>query len=406
MTESKFKVGDRVYAPFRGYGTVIKANDDYAVYPVVVKWDKGNTHFTEDISTFTADGRLSVYINDDYTYTITDEEHILNKEEKDSKSDKEVKAMTDNKVKEKVILHIFDRVHSPYYGYGTVIGLSNLNTGTEPIILFDLKNSSLHSGDIYEKYCNESNFSVAADVRRNRCLLVHVYEASTNEDSLNKDEVRLVPFDSLEYRQHPIRVSFDGGRDSTERHSAVVVAIKRTGVTILRTGDYTFAGDSIILAFDKIEGTDTSLPLHSGEGLSAYCDNILRTLWPEKDIYYWAHANQLSFHEELMGTVPSFDIKEEKDNNNNKEDEENADNKVKVEYSPINPSHYRVDGIPEAIDIMEHLMTQEQFKGFLWGNIIKYAYRYGRKGDEHDTAGKIEWYANRLKEACGEKGES
>lgn len=76
---------------------------------------------------------------------------------------------------------------------------------------------------------------------------------------------------------------------------------------------------------------------------------------------------------------------------------------TKVDYSPINPSHYQVAGIPEAIDIMEHLMTQEQFKGFLWGNIIKYAYRYGRKGDEHDTAGKIEWYANRLKEACSKE---
>lgn len=376
MNESEFKVGDRVYAPYENW----------------------------------YDGRLSIYVNDDYTYAITDEEHKLNKEEKDSKSDKEVKAMTDNKVKEKVILHIFDRVHSPYYGYGTVIGLNDLDTDTETeyaaVVLFDLRDSSLHSAGDYENACKESHFHVDADVRRQRCFWVQVYEASTNEDSLNKDEVRLVPFDSLEYRQHPIRVSFDGGRDSTERHSAVVVAIKRTGVTILRTGDYTFAGDSIILAFDKIEGTDTSLPLHSGEGLSAYCDNILRTLWPEKDIYYWAHANQLSFHEELMGTVPSFDIKEEKDNNNNKEDEENADNKVKVEYSPINPSHYRVDGIPEAIDIMEHLMTQEQFKGFLWGNIIKYAYRYGRKGDEHDTAGKIEWYANRLKEACGERGKS
>lgn len=74
-----------------------------------------------------------------------------------------------------------------------------------------------------------------------------------------------------------------------------------------------------------------------------------------------------------------------------------------VECSPINPSHYRVEGIPEAIDIMEHLMTKEQLKGFLWGNIIKYAYRYGRKGDEHDTAGKVEWYANRLKEVCAEE---
>lgn len=64
----------------------------------------------------------------------------------------------------------------------------------------------------------------------------------------------------------------------------------------------------------------------------------------------------------------------------------------------INPSHYQVAGIPEAIEIMQGLMTKEQFEGFLWGNIIKYAYRYGRKGDEAETAGKIKWYAQKLKE--------
>jgi hypothetical protein len=70
----------------------------------------------------------------------------------------------------------------------------------------------------------------------------------------------------------------------------------------------------------------------------------------------------------------------------------------KVEYTAVNPSHYQVEGIPEAIEIMEHLMTKEQLEGFLWGNILKYAYRYGRKGDEAETAGKIKWYAQKLKE--------
>ena len=76
-------------------------------------------------------------------------------------------------------------------------------------------------------------------------------------------------------------------------------------------------------------------------------------------------------------------------------DDEEEDNK-KVEDA-INPSHYKVDGLPEAIDIMNHLMTPEQFEGFLWGNIMKYAYRFGRKGDKGETAGKIAWYANQLK---------
>nr|DAE20535.1 MAG TPA: nucelotide kinase [Caudovirales sp. ctSH72] len=76
------------------------------------------------------------------------------------------------------------------------------------------------------------------------------------------------------------------------------------------------------------------------------------------------------------------------------EDEEEENNKVE---DAINPSHYKVDGLPEAIDIMNHLMTPEQFEGFLWGNIMKYAYRFGRKGDKGDTAGKIAWYADQLK---------
>ena len=70
----------------------------------------------------------------------------------------------------------------------------------------------------------------------------------------------------------------------------------------------------------------------------------------------------------------------------------------------INPSHYKVKGLSEAYEIINHLMHREQYEGFLWGNIIKYAYRYGRKGDKAETAGKIAWYANKLKE-LEEEGE-
>lgn len=74
---------------------------------------------------------------------------------------------------------------------------------------------------------------------------------------------------------------------------------------------------------------------------------------------------------------------------------EDALNK-KVEDA-VNPAHYKVEGIPEAIDIINHLMHMEQYEGFLWGNILKYAYRFGRKGDKAETAGKIAWYATQLK---------
>lgn len=68
------------------------------------------------------------------------------------------------------------------------------------------------------------------------------------------------------------------------------------------------------------------------------------------------------------------------------------------ELSAVNPSYYCVKDIPEAIEIMRGLMTDEQLEGFLWGNILKYAYRYGRKGDKKETAGKIGWYAEHLAE--------
>lgn len=80
------------------------------------------------------------------------------------------------------------------------------------------------------------------------------------------------------------------------------------------------------------------------------------------------------------------------------EEKEEEEEVGQIAYSAINPSHYRVEGIPEAIEIMKHLMTKEQMEGFLWGNILKYAYRYGRKGDKAETAGKIAWYATKLKE--------
>lgn len=80
---------------------------------------------------------------------------------------------------------------------------------------------------------------------------------------------------------------------------------------------------------------------------------------------------------------------------------EDALNK-KVEDA-VNPAHYKVEGLPEAIDIINHLMHREQYEGFLWGNILKYAYRFGRKGDKAETAGKIAWYATQLRELEEEK---
>ena len=290
--------------------------------------------------------------------------------------------------------HILNRVHSPYYGYGTIIGVSDVDSGYGAVVLFDLRDSSLHSAGDYAKACNESYFPVSTDVRRDRCFWVQVYVSSTEEGSFNKDEVRLVPFDSLEYRQYPIRVSINEVLgDFPETRSASVVAIKRDG-------------DYIVIALDKIEGDAIALPLHSGKGLTAYCDNILHILWPKEDIYYWATTDELSFQEELMGTVSSFDIKEEdNNNNNNKGDEEKADAHVKEEEDTVSSPYYYKIARVEPNELMGDLMSFDQHEGFLWGNIIKYSYRYGNKGEKAETVKKIRKYCDMLLEILEPKSE-
>lgn len=61
------------------------------------------------------------------------------------------------------------------------------------------------------------------------------------------------------------------------------------------------------------------------------------------------------------------------------------------------PAYYR-EMEYEPIEVIQSVMTDEQFEGFLWGNIIKYAMRYGKKEDKVKTAEKIENYARWLKE--------
>lgn len=104
------------------------------------------------------------------------------------------------------------------------------------------------------------------------------------------------------------------------------------------------------------------------------------------------YGKSLSFNEEELELLP------------NEEPESFCESMCKVQKQAvemskkdaISPVYYKAEGIPEAIDVMRGLMTDEQLEGFLWGNIIKYAYRYGRKGDKKETAGKIEWYAYKL----------
>ena len=73
--KTKFKVGDFVYAPFHGYGTVSKILDEHCVYPVIVTWDPEKI-FMETSSSFTADGYLTCYDkSDNLKLTVIERRH-------------------------------------------------------------------------------------------------------------------------------------------------------------------------------------------------------------------------------------------------------------------------------------------------------------------------------------------
>lgn len=64
-----------------------------------------------------------------------------------------------------------------------------------------------------------------------------------------------------------------------------------------------------------------------------------------------------------------------------------------LELLPTN-AHYNTAVQP--IEVMQANMSQEELIGFLRGNIIKYACRYGKKDDVKKEAAKIKQYAEWL----------
>ena len=60
------------------------------------------------------------------------------------------------------------------------------------------------------------------------------------------------------------------------------------------------------------------------------------------------------------------------------------------------PSHYNHGG-KETIEILNDFLTEEEFKGFLKGNVLKYMHRYSFKNGMEDL-NKASWYLDKLKE--------
>ena len=72
---------------------------------------------------------------------------------------------------------------------------------------------------------------------------------------------------------------------------------------------------------------------------------------------------------------------------------------VTADARQVGGSHYR-DMQMQPWDVMQAVLTPEEFRGFLKGNVIKYAMRQGTK-EGTDDAGKAQHYAQKLAEVLG-----
>lgn len=66
------------------------------------------------------------------------------------------------------------------------------------------------------------------------------------------------------------------------------------------------------------------------------------------------------------------------------------------DFDPVDrPAHY-ADGALEPIDVLEHMLSPEEFRGFLRGTLFYYNWRHGKKDARPVEAGKMRWFAQRL----------
>lgn len=59
-----------------------------------------------------------------------------------------------------------------------------------------------------------------------------------------------------------------------------------------------------------------------------------------------------------------------------------------------NPPHY-VTGAVECIDAIEAALTEEEFRGYCKGNVMKYTWRERTKGG-NESMQKAAWYLDRM----------
>ena len=69
---------------------------------------------------------------------------------------------------------------------------------------------------------------------------------------------------------------------------------------------------------------------------------------------------------------------------------------------PVNPDHYKKTYAKEVIELIQASLTPEEFTGYCKGNMLKYRFRAGYKGDRDEDLKKSNWYQDKLKEVSDE----
>lgn len=69
---------------------------------------------------------------------------------------------------------------------------------------------------------------------------------------------------------------------------------------------------------------------------------------------------------------------------------------IRADDIQVSGTHYKDMGM-QPWTVMQAVLTPEEFRGFLKGNVIKYAMRQGKKQDSDDT-NKAKHYAMKLEE--------
>lgn len=343
-----FKLGDRVYAPFHGYGVVTAIHEDACVYPIEVTWNDSGLKNMEDVNTFTADGLLSkYYANTDTILTVVKGSHKRNRR----------KEMSASKFK------VGDRVYAPSYGYGVVTEIKDDEQEYPIVVTWDEKQHG----------CSFSIFTPEG----------FAVKGFNSED----DDLTLVEKSPLKKEEEEVgQIAYATHKKEEQNEGKSMAEDKK-----FKVGDRVFSsyyGFGVVNSVNSV--ADSAYPVVvKWENPQNNAKELKTTSFYTVDGKFRADGSEAE--RDIYPLKISSDL-----------DEEAVDPMIdtldKKTEDAINPSHYKVDGLPEAIDIINYLMHREQLEGFYWGNIIKYAYRYGRKGDKAETAGKIAWYAKKLKE--------